>query len=278
MTLEQDVARHYATRTILSQIEAALKFKGADLDRLTVDDLKPVDEFHTGGIEATSALLDQLDFTPDMTVLDIGAGLGGTARHIVHRYGARVTGIDLTPDFVEAGRELSRRLHLEERIELAVASALDLPQQDSSIHLAVMIHVGMNIADKTRLFVEVARVLRDGGHFALFDVMAGENGEDLVFPLPWSSSSDTSHVAAPGVYRRAAHEVGLVQIAERDRTTFARDYFDRVRRKIAADGPPPLGIHLLMGDTAGTKIDNYVTNLAAGRIAPYEMIFKKPAS
>ncbi|MEM8851004.1 MAG: class I SAM-dependent methyltransferase [Pseudomonadota bacterium] len=276
MTLEEDVARHYTTGTLLSRIEAALKVEGADPDHLTVDDLKPVDEFHTGGIEATSALLDQLDIDPQMTVLDIGAGLGGTARHIVHRYGARVLGVDLTPDFVNAGRTLTEMVHLQERITLDIGSALDLPHEDATVDLAVMFHVGMNVADKDMLFTEVARVLRPKGRFALFDVMRGENQSDLVYPLPWSGTETTSHVDAPGVYRRAGHAAGLTHLAERDRTAFAQDYFDRVSRKIAAAGPPPLGIHLLMGEDAGTKIENYVANLTTGRIAPHEMIFEKP--
>ena len=41
-------------------------------------------------------------------------------------------------------------------------------------------------------------------------------------------------------------------------------------------GPPPLGIHLLMGEAAAEKIANYVNCLESGRIAPTEMIFRVP--
>ncbi len=275
MSLETEVASHYGAGDLLARIEGALKQAGVDPRQPTIDDLKPVDEFHTGGIEATTALLDQLTIAHDTRVLDLGCGLGGTARHILHRYGAHVVGVDLTPDYVAAGRALNDRLHLSEGIDLVEGSVLDLPVDEGAFDLVTMFHVGMNIPDKERLFAEAARVTKSGGHFALFDVMRGSVEDDLVFPLPWAQSSGLSHVDPPALYRRAAHAAGFEQVAERDRSEFARDYFARVKRKIASEGQPPLGIHILMGDTAGDKIANYLANLAAQRLAPTEMIFRR---
>jgi SAM-dependent methyltransferase len=277
MTGIKDVSRHYTSGALLERIDAALREGDADPDHIGVDDLKPVDEFHTGGFEATTALLDQLTISPGMTVLDIGCGLGGTARHIVHRYGANVIGVDLTEEFVETAKALNARLHLEKAIDMHVGSALEVPLQDASADLVCMFHVGMNIADKDPLFAEVARVLKPGGQYALFDVMEGESGlAGMAYPVPWAGSAELSHLHLPGTYRRAAHAAGLSEHAERDRSAFALDYFDRVFRMIEANGLPPLGIHLLMGETAGEKIQNYVENVKARRIAPTEMIFEKP--
>lgn len=276
MSLEENVAQHYASDDLLDRIDLAIKEMGADPDHLTIDDLKPVDEFHTGGIEATTALLDQLEITPDMVVFDLGCGLGGTARHIVHRYGSMVHGVDLTDDFITVGRALNERLHVNERIDLKVGSATDIPFDDGLADLVTMFHVGMNIADKKQLFAEAARVLKPGGHFALFDVMRGENDETLTFPVPWSGLPETSQVDAPEVYRNAAAAAGLDLVAERERRQFALDFFANVFEKVAAIGPPPLGINLMMGDTAAEKIQNYIANVEARRIAPVEMIFKRP--
>ncbi len=276
MTLEVDVAQHYSTGGVLARIDAALNAAGLDPAHLTFDDLKPVDEFHTAGIEATTALLDQLDIGPDTVVYDLGCGIGGTARHITHRYGAKVEGVDLTEDYVETGRVLNDRLGLSEAIRLHQGSVLQLPWDTDSADLVTMFHVGMNIADKPALFAQVSRVLKPGGRFALFDVMRGENDEALEFPLPWSGHPDISHVEAPGIYRRAAHDAGLREVTERDRTEFAEHYFDRVFRMIAANGAPPLGIHLLMSGDPAEKLRNFVANLKARRVAPTEMIFEKP--
>ena len=278
MTLQDEVARHYTTSGLLDRIDAALKQAGADPAHPTFDDLSPVDEFHTGGIEATTHLIDQLEISSDSIVVDLGCGLGGTARHIVHRYGATVHGVDLTRAFVEVGRVLNDRLGLGERITLEVGDATDPPFADASADLVVMMHVGMNVADKPAIFAQAARLLRPGGRFALFDVMRDEGDEPLVFPLPWSGEPAISHVEPPSVYRRAAQAAGFEEMHEARRRAFALDFFARLRERIAAAGPPPLGIHLLMGDTASEKIANYVANVEAHRIAPIEMIFRKGAA
>lgn len=274
-TLETRVAAHYTTQDLLARIDAALKNMG--VEAATADDLKPVDEFHTGGLEATDALLLQLDIVPEMKVLDIGCGLGGTARHIVHRYGAHVTGIDLTPLFVEVGQALNTRVHLDEAIDMHVASATELPMENATMDLVTMFHVGMNIAEKTSLFAEVARVLRPGGRFALFDVMRDDDLGELLFPVPWSEVAETSFVDPPKMYLDAGAEAGLVLHKQRDRRDFTLSYFGHVFEAMKKfGGPPPLGIHLLMGETAGLKLKNYVENVEAQRIVPVEMIFEKP--
>ena len=272
--IEDRVSAHYTTQDLLGRIRAALSTAGADPDAPTPADLKPVDEFHTGGLEATEGLLAQLEIGAGTRVLDIGCGLGGTARLIADRYGAPVTGIDLTPAYVEVARQLTALVGLE--AEFHEGSALALPVADASADLATMFHVGMNIADKRGLMTEAARTLAPGGTFALFDVMRTGEG-DLSFPFPWAEEAAFSFVDPPEIYRDAAKAAGLTLKAERNRRDFALDFFARVFAAIEANGPPPVGIHLLMRETAGQKIQNYVACAKAGLIAPVEMIFAKEA-
>ncbi len=274
--VETDVARHYATGAITDRIIAALEALGVEIASARPEDLKPVDEFHTGGMEATLSLLEQLDITSGTAVLDIGSGIGGTVRALVARYGCRVTGVDLTQEFVDAARALTAMVGLGDRARFKLGSALALPVGDAGFDLAFLLHVGMNIADKPGLFREARRALRPGGVFALFEVM--KRGPDpLDFPLPWSSAPETSFVDPPETYRAAAGAVGFEMVAERDRSEFASDFFARVTAMMAErGGPPPLGIHLLMGDTAPQKIANAFNCLESGRIGPTEMIFRVP--
>lgn len=129
---------------------------------MTIDDLAPVDEFHIGGRRASEHFLSQLGFSPEMHVLDIGCGLGGAARFVASRYKSRVTGVDLTPEYVKTAKVLCRWVELQDRISLHQGSALSLPFSDSTFDGAYMLHVGMNIADKAKLCFEVSRVLRAG--------------------------------------------------------------------------------------------------------------------
>ncbi len=272
---DRDIASHYSTDQLYERILEGARAAGADPDNLIPDDLKAVDEFHTGGMEATEALFAQLRITPETRVLDIGSGIGGTARAITTRYVAHVTGVDLTPLFVETAMRLSAATGLADRTSFQVGSGTDLPVGDGGFDLALLMHVGMNVADKATLFREAHRALASGGTFAIFDVMRGTTPGSMSFPVPWSSVAETSFVVPPADYRSAAEAAGFALVSERDRTDFAKAFFDKVGKMIAEmGGPPPVGIHLLMGDTAPQKIENYLTMLHAGLIAPFEMIFR----
>jgi ubiquinone/menaquinone biosynthesis C-methylase UbiE len=123
-------------------------------------------------------------------VLDIGCGLGGPSRQIAAQYDCHVTGIDLAPDYVEAGNALCSWLHLGDRLSLQQGDALALPFADESFTAAYMLHVGMNIADKRALFAEVARVLRTAGRFAR--IVSPRARWELLRPLPlWERAART---------------------------------------------------------------------------------------
>src|SRR5690606_32008034 len=115
---------------------------------------------------------------------------------IAERTGARVTGVDLTPDFVETARSLTETVGLS--ADFVVGSALDLPFADAAFDLATLIHVGMNIPDKPRLFAEAARVLVPGGAFAIYEVM--RFGAHPAFPLPWAADASSSFLETPDGY------------------------------------------------------------------------------
>lgn len=268
---------HYATDGLLSRIEGGLRAAGVDPLAPAAADLKGVDEFHIGGIEATEALLAPLSLTSETRVLDIGCGIGGTARHIAGRTGARVTGIDMTPDFVETARTLSDRVGLGASVTFLEGSALDLPLAVDCFDLATLIHVGMNIAEKRRLFAEVARILAPGGRFAVYDVMAEDGGAGICYPTPWAPDPALSFVSPPQAYRSAARAAGLATVHERDRSDYARDFFDKVTARMAAHGPPAVGLHLIMGDDARVRYANLARAVADGVVDPWEMIFEKSA-
>jgi MPBQ/MSBQ methyltransferase len=96
--LNEDIQKHYAWPNLADAILDALENAGKDLNRLTPDDLAPIDEFHIRGRKATLELARAAKIDAGKHVLDVGSGLGGTARflaHQSHQYGCQVTGIDL---------------------------------------------------------------------------------------------------------------------------------------------------------------------------------------
>src|SRR5207249_152596 len=81
----------------------------------SIEALAPYDQFHGRGLEATVEIANLLQIDPSDHILDIGSGIGGPARYFAHRFGCRVTGIDLTAELCDLARDLTRALGLEGR-------------------------------------------------------------------------------------------------------------------------------------------------------------------
>lgn len=269
------VSDHYTRGDLLAAICAGVEKLGKTPASVTVDDLAPVDEFHIGGRAATRAFLDQLSIAASDNVLDVGCGIGGSSRFAAQAYGCKVTGVDLTAEYVETGSALCAWVGLQDRVTLMQGNVLALKHTDGSFDKAFMLHVGMNIADKAALFREIARVLKPGGVLGIYDVMRTSD-EPLVLPVPWATVAEGSAVATPDEYKGALARAGFELTAERNRSEFALEFFERLKAQSAGkSGPPPLGLHLLMGPAAPAKVQNMIDNIAKGRIAPVELIARK---
>ena len=273
MKLEQSVARHYTHGSLEPAILEALTASGKDLDRLAPTDLAPVDEFHIGGRQATADLAAQTEFGAGLHLLDIGCGLGGASRYFAHERGCRVTGIDLTEEYVRVAEALALRVGLENRVSYRHGSVLDLPFAPQTFDGAYMLHVGMNIDDKKKAFAEIRRVLQPGASFAIYDVMRESGEGELSFPVPWATSPEASFVESAATYRRFLEGAGFAVEKERSRREFAIEFFRQMRARAAeTGGPPPLDLHILMGASAPQKVANMIDNLERGLIAPTEII------
>ena len=139
-----------------------------------------------------------------------------------------------------------------------------------------MMHVGMNSADKPALMRELYRVLKPGGRLGIYDIMRTSDGE-LAFPVPWASDPSGSALATLEQYKSALESAGFEISGERNRHPFAIAFFDKLQANMSATGgPPPLGLHIVMGPTAAQKISNMVENVRKARIAPIELFATKP--
>ena len=157
MNTDREVSRHYGGGNLLSRLNAALAEDGIDPDHPSMEALAPYDQFHGRGLEATTEVADLVGATASDHILDIGSGIGGPARYFANRFGCRVTGIDLTPEFCDVARHLTQLLDLEDRITFEVGDALAMPFADGSFDGAYSMNVSMNIADKSAFYREIHR-------------------------------------------------------------------------------------------------------------------------
>jgi SAM-dependent methyltransferase len=271
--LEAAVAQHYGGADLTDRILKALTAAGIDTERLASEQLAPIDEFHVGGRAATIHAVARMGLTADDHVLDVGCGIGGATRHVASAFGCRVTGIDLTPGYIATARDLARRTALADRITYKVGSALAMPFPDGAFDAALTLHVAMNIKDRGGLYREVARVLKPGAAFCIYDVMKGANG-GLRFPVPWAETPATSYLTTPTEMRELLGGAGFEVAETENRTPFAIDF---IRQGLAtsAGGPPPLGLHIVMGPSTREKVHNMLANIESGAIAPTLMIARR---
>ncbi len=275
MSYEKTVSEHYTHGELLGAIQDSIIKMGKTIDHVTIDDLAPVDEFHIGGRQATDHLLDQVNFSGDDHILDVGCGLGGACRYVANKYNNRVTGIDITQEYIDVGVALCAWVGLDKRVSLHQGSALAMPFEDGTFDGAIMLHVGMNIDDKAGLFAEVYRVLRPDSYFCVYDIMQLKGG-DLIYPVPWATDMSTSKLATPDQYAQALKTAGFSSSKENIRRNFALEFFGNMRSKVqASGGPPPLGLHTLMQESTAVKVKNMIHNIETGLIAPVEIIARK---
>ena len=108
--------------------------------------------------------LDQLP--PGSRVLDVGCGIGGSARILARDYGFEVLGISISPGQIERARQLTPA---GLPCRFAVMDALALELADASFDAVWTVEAGPHMPDKQRFADELLRMLKPGGLLAVAD-------------------------------------------------------------------------------------------------------------
>lgn len=275
MTSDSEVQTHYSRGNLLARLNAVLMEDGVDPERPTVEELAPYDQFHSRGLEATAEIAELMPAGPDDHVLDIGSGIGGPARYFAKHFGCRVTGIDLTSEFCDVARHITRLLDLEDRVTFELGNALATPFDDAAFDGAYSMNVSMNIADKIAFYREIHRVLKAGAWLVLSEVAKGEGGS-LDYPTPWAYSEHTSFLSTQEETRSGLIAAGF-EVARMESTLEQARAFGARSRAMVESGekPPSRAVQLIHGDAADQMMANMSRGLSEGRVNPIEVLARK---
>lgn len=245
----------YGRSGLMNLIDAALIKAGVDPEKPRYQDLFPFDQLHSIGIAATRDHADRAAIGPQRHLLDLGCGIGGSSRFLAGDRGCRVTGVDLSPEYVEVAQELTRRCGLDGDIEFRQADALALPFADETFDHVWCHYVTMNISDKEGLTKEVARVLKPGGQFSCIEVAQGPAGPPD-FPVPWAMTAEASFLATPEEMRGAVERAGLHIVQQIDITASTLGYAKAVAERVARGEAVPVVHGFVMGDHFPIRVRN----------------------
>lgn len=109
----------------------------------------------------------KMNLEPGMTVLELGCGFGSFAKYAAEKYGANVTGINISREQVDLGREICKDLPVELKLD-DYRNAVGT--YDRVVSIGIMEHVGYK---NYRTYMEtVNRTLKDDG-IAFFHTIGG---------------------------------------------------------------------------------------------------------
>ncbi len=255
-----NVRQHYNATGLTSRLQTALATIVPEDERLTVAQLAPLDQFHLRGILATAELAAAAGLDPSTRVLDLGCGIGGPARYLAATFECSVTGVDLSPSFIDAAAYLTARCGLSDRVSFQTGDALHLLFDDAAFDAVFLQHVAMNIEDRTALYAEVRRNLVPGGRFVTYDVVLREG--NVEYPAPWARDASTSFLLSADDTRTALEQAAFTATFWRDDTQLVLDWFSAV----AGSPQGPLSLGVVMGSDFQASTANLARNLRENRL------------
>ncbi len=146
--------------------------KRVGIHKPTVEDaieISGIEILHPGGFELTKRTAEICDLKSGMKVLDVSSGRGTQAIYYAKKFGAHVTGIDISPDMIKTATLVAKENGLSEQVNFIEGDSQNLPFEENTF--AVVINecaVGIP-DDSQKVLNEMVRVVKPGGAIAIHE-------------------------------------------------------------------------------------------------------------
>ena len=274
-TLNTLIENQYHTPGLYEDILKRLVEQEISMDSVSREDIAGVDEFHVRGAEVSRELASQIELD-NSRILDVGCGIGGPSRMLADDYNCQVTGIDLSEEYIRTAKGLSALVGLQDRTNYIQSNALELPFENGYFDVVWTQHVQMNISHKLKFYSEIERVLTEHGTFIYYDIFRTESGE-VNFPVPWADDASKSFLGTTSNMDDILESLCFKSILSSDQTYEGILFLQELFEKLKMNGPPKLGLNVLMGSSTKEKLVNILKGLEEKQIVLQSGIYKKRA-
>lgn len=250
-----------------------LQKRGVDIKKLTRSDLSEIDEFHKRRTEVSEELVSKFAFR-NLTVLDVGCGIGGTCRMMAEKFNCVVSGIDKNEEFIRTATELSSLVGLEDKTFFVQGDALDMPYRDNFFDVVWTQHVQMNIEDKKKFYSEIYRVLKCNGSFIYYDVFSKGNG-DINYPVPWANTTEDNFLDTLPKIQVLLLALGFSKTHTTNQTEPDFEFLRSLLNQKNSTEEPRQELNAIMGASSTEKLLNVLKGIEENIIELQSGVYKK---
>lgn len=186
-----------------------------------------------GGLDGTREIVKLLNLKPDMQVLDVGSGIGGSAFHMAKEYGVHVHGLDLSHNMLAIAHERLQELNIDSRVTFEFGDILE-HTADAVYDVVYSRDAFLHIPEKRLLFQTLKRALKPGGLMFFTDYCWGEGTHSAEFLEYVAQREYDLHTVSD--YGKLIAEAGFGEVQAMDKTPLFGDYLELELAKLPNDG------------------------------------------
>jgi sarcosine/dimethylglycine N-methyltransferase len=200
-----------------------------------------------------ATMADQVELSATDTVIDLGAGYGGSARYLATHHDCHITCLNVSEVQNTRNRTLNTQQNLAERIEVVHGDFENLPYGDASFTIVWSQDALLHSGDRSAVVAEAARVCTPDGTIVFTDPMQADDADESKLQ-PVLDRINLASLGSPNFYRQAAAQSGLEVRSFTDLTPHLVRHYTRVLEE------------LQMNDAAARRISGnaYVDRMQTG--------------
>jgi SAM-dependent methyltransferase len=185
------------------------------------------DQNHVDEIEASIAIGKHLAITARSSILDVGSGLGGTARVLAHLYGSRAVGVELTEKRHQNSLQLTQLVGLDHLVKLVQADFSCWDARGALFDAVLMVDSICHFAERSATIRKCLSLCAQGGTVLIRDVRLDRKPVSRGEQRALAELEDHWNVAGWEPWHKSIDQLGLLR-DEKDLSPSMRRHFTRL--------------------------------------------------